>query len=121
MAESLTTAQDDNPRGGRWRRTRAWGGYIWFMSFGTFLPLPVFLCGYLAQLTFFGAPLARLAYRFGVFLSTLGQSPPGADKLESRRGPAPARRGSSSSAGGSVRSGPASPGASYSSRIHSRP
>ena len=52
------------------------------MSFGTFLPLPVFLCGYLAQLTFIGAPLARLAYRFGVFLSTLGQSPPGADKLE---------------------------------------
>lgn len=54
------------------------------MSFGTFLPLPVFLAGYLAQLTFVGAPLARRAYRFGIFLSTLGQRPPGADKLESR-------------------------------------
>lgn len=64
---------------------RHWGGYLWFMSFGTFLPLPVFLVGYLAQLTFVGAPLARRAYSVGIFLSTLGQSPPGADKLESRR------------------------------------
>jgi len=63
---------------------RGWGGYAWFMTFGTFLPLPVFLCGYLAELTFIGAPLAQRAYRFGVFLSTLGQRPPGADKLESR-------------------------------------
>lgn len=63
---------------------RHWGGYVWFMSFGTFLPLPVFLVGYLAQLTFVGLPLARIAYRFGIFLSTLGQKPPGADKLESR-------------------------------------
>jgi hypothetical protein len=54
------------------------------MSFGTFLPLPIFVVGYLAQLTFVGAPLARRAYRFGIFLSTLGQRPPGADKLESR-------------------------------------
>jgi hypothetical protein len=61
-----------------------WGGYIWFMSFGTFLPLPVFVSGYIAQLTFVGTPLARRAYRFGIFLSTLGQKPPGADKLESR-------------------------------------
>jgi uncharacterized membrane protein YccF (DUF307 family) len=66
------------------RRARSWGGYAWFMSFGTFLPLPVFLGGYLADLTFVGAPLARRAYRFGIFLSTLGQRPPGADKLESR-------------------------------------
>jgi uncharacterized membrane protein YccF (DUF307 family) len=66
------------------RRARSWGGYAWFMSFGTFLPLPVFIGGYLAHLTFVGAPLARRAYRFGIFLSTLGQSPPGADKLESR-------------------------------------
>jgi uncharacterized membrane protein YccF (DUF307 family) len=64
---------------------RGWGGYAWFMTFGTILPLPVFLCGYLAQLTFIGAPLAQNAYRFGVFLSTLGQRPPGADKLESRK------------------------------------
>jgi hypothetical protein len=53
------------------------------MSFGTILPLPVFLGGYLAQLTFVGEPLARQAFRFGVFLSTLGQRPPGADRLES--------------------------------------
>ena len=66
------------------RSARSWGGYAWFMSFGTFLPLPVFLLGYVAQLTFVGIPLARLAYRFGIFLSTLGQKPPGADKLESR-------------------------------------
>ena len=66
------------------RRARSWGGYAWFMSFGTFLPLPVFIGGYLVHLTFVGAPLARRAYRFGIFLSTLGQSPPGADKLESR-------------------------------------
>jgi uncharacterized membrane protein YccF (DUF307 family) len=64
---------------------REWGGYIWFMSFGTILPLPVFLIGYLAHLTFVGAPFARSSYRFGIFLSTLGQRPPGADKLESRR------------------------------------
>src|SRR5262245_64272979 len=55
------------------------------MSFGTFLPLPVFLFGYVAQLTFVGTPLAKRAYRFGIFLSTLGQRPPGADRLESRR------------------------------------
>ena len=66
------------------RRARSWGGYAWFMSFGTFLPLPVFIGGYLVHLTFVGAPLARRAYRFGIFLSTLGQPPPGADKLESR-------------------------------------
>jgi hypothetical protein len=47
-------------------------------------PLPIFLVGYLAHLTFVGAPLARRAYRFGIFFSTLGQRPPGADKLESR-------------------------------------
>ena len=82
MSETETTTQG----GGRHvvRSARSWGGYAWFMSFGTILPLPVFLCGYLAELTFVGAPLARRAYRFGIFLSTLGQKPPGADKLESR-------------------------------------
>jgi hypothetical protein len=65
-------------------RARAWGGYAWFMSFGTFLPLPIFVGGYLAHLTFVGAPFARRAYRFGIFVSTLGQKPPGADRLESR-------------------------------------
>lgn len=81
MSESEPTAQNEQKRG---RPVRAWGGYAWFMSFGTFLPLPVFVGGYLAQLTFVGAPLARRAYRFGIFLSTLGQRPPGADRLESR-------------------------------------
>jgi uncharacterized membrane protein YccF (DUF307 family) len=71
------------------RSARSWGGYIWFMSFGTFLPLPVFLAGYVAQLTFIGAPLARQLYRSGIFLSTLGQRPPGADRLEARRGDEP--------------------------------
>jgi uncharacterized membrane protein YccF (DUF307 family) len=82
VTESGATAE----HGGRRivRSARSWGGYAWFMTFGTFLPLPVFLCGYLAQLTFIGAPLARRAYHFGIFLSTLGQRPPGADKLESR-------------------------------------
>jgi hypothetical protein len=75
------------PAEGGWERrrrvARGWAGYGWFMSFGTILPLPVFLAGYLAQLTFVGEPLARRAFRFGVFLSTLGQRPPGADRIES--------------------------------------
>ena len=82
MSDSGTTAQGGAGRAVR--SARSWGGYAWFMSFGTILPLPVFLAGYVAQLTFVGAPLARRAYRFGIFLSTLGQKPPGADKLESR-------------------------------------
>ena len=82
MSESPTTTANAQHRGGR--SARSWGGYIWFMSFGTILPLPVFLLGYLAHLTFVGAPLAKHAYRFGIFLSTLGQRPPGADRLESR-------------------------------------
>jgi hypothetical protein len=79
VSESEPTEEAKHGRPGR-----AWGGYAWFMSFGTFLPLPVFVGGYLAHLTFVGAPLARRAYRFGIFLSTLGQRPPGADRLESR-------------------------------------
>jgi uncharacterized membrane protein YccF (DUF307 family) len=75
-----TTPQEQK----RLPRARAWGGYAWFMSFGTFLPLPIFVGGYLVHLTFVGAPLARRAYRFGIFVSTLGQKPPGADRLESR-------------------------------------
>ena len=80
--ESGTIPESGKRRGVR--RARSWGGYVWFMSFGTFLPLPIFVGGYLVHLTFVGAPLARRAYRFGIFLSTLGQKPPGADKLESR-------------------------------------
>jgi uncharacterized membrane protein YccF (DUF307 family) len=82
VSETRTGARDAMRRGGR--SARSWGGYAWFMSFGTILPLPVFLLGYLAQLTFVGTPLALRAYRFGIFLSTLGQRPPGADRLESR-------------------------------------
>ena len=76
-----TAAQSERSSG---RSVRSWAGYLWFMSFGTFLPLPIFLLGYVALLTFVGVPLARRAFRFGIFLSTLGQKPPGADKLESR-------------------------------------
>jgi hypothetical protein len=54
-----------------------WAGYGWFMTFGTFLPLLVFLASYLAQLTLVGAPIARLGNRFGIWLSTFGQEPPG--------------------------------------------
>jgi uncharacterized membrane protein YccF (DUF307 family) len=86
VEDDLAVESETAQGGGRRvvRSARSWGGYAWFMSFGTILPLPVFLCGYLLQLTFVGAPLARRAYRFGIFLSTLGQKPPGADKLESR-------------------------------------
>jgi hypothetical protein len=80
----VTETHPSTPEGKkRGRPVRAWGGYAWFMSFGTFLPLPIFVAGYLAHLTFVGAPLARRAYAFGIFLSTLGQRPPGADRLES--------------------------------------
>jgi uncharacterized membrane protein YccF (DUF307 family) len=81
-SEAGATPEDGKGRG---RRVRAWGGYAWFMSFGTLLPLPVFVGGYLAQLTFVGAPLARRAYSFGIFLSTLGQRPPGAEKLAAKK------------------------------------
>src|SRR5262249_20271910 len=36
------------------------------------------------HVTQIGAPVAKLIYRFGIWLSTLGQEPPGADKLEAR-------------------------------------
>jgi uncharacterized membrane protein YccF (DUF307 family) len=61
-------------------------GYGWFMSFGTFLPLVVFLASYLVHLTLIGAPIARAANDFGIWLSTFGQEPPGKDKLEARQG-----------------------------------
>ena len=54
--ESGRTPEDGKRRG--IRRARSWGGYVWFMSFGTFLPLPIFVGGYLVHLTFVGAPLA---------------------------------------------------------------
>jgi hypothetical protein len=55
------------------------------MSFGTLLPLLVFLAGYVVNLTLVGAPLARRIYRFGIWLATLGQEPPGQDKLAARK------------------------------------
>jgi uncharacterized membrane protein YccF (DUF307 family) len=61
-----------------------WAGYGWFMSFGTFLPLAVFLGSYLVHLTLIGAPIARSLNGFGIWLSTFGQDPPGKDKLEAR-------------------------------------
>lgn len=82
LSERGTTPENGKGRG--LRRVRSWGGYAWFMSFGTILPLPIFIGGYVVHLTFVGAPLARQAYRFGIFLSTLGQKPPGADKLEAK-------------------------------------
>jgi uncharacterized membrane protein YccF (DUF307 family) len=66
------------------RKVRAWAGYAWFMSFGTLLPLPIFLCGYALHVTQIGAPVARQLYAFGIFLSTMGQAPPGADKIGSK-------------------------------------
>lgn len=64
---------------------RHWAAYGWFMSFGTVLPLVVFLGSYLVHLTLVGAPIARSANRFGIWLSTLGQDPPGKDRLEARQ------------------------------------
>ena len=103
------------------------------MSFGTFLPLIVFLGSYLVHLTLVGAPIARAANQFGIWLSTFGQEPPGKDRLDSRHQDATKKSfverirpysppgiierrgravplsggpsGSSSSAGGSARSG----------------
>ena len=61
-----------------------WAGYGWFMSLGTVLPLLVFLLGYVVHITLIGAPVARLVYRFGIWLSTLGQEPPGKEKFDAR-------------------------------------
>jgi hypothetical protein len=53
--------------------TKHWLGYGWFMSFGTLLPLGVFLGSYVVHLTLVEAPLARAIDRFGIWLSTFGQ------------------------------------------------
>ena len=52
------------------------------MSFGTVIPLFVFLGGYVVNLTIVGAPLARRIYRYGIWTSTLGQDPPGASEAD---------------------------------------
>ena len=62
-----------------------WAGYGWFMSFGTILPLFVFLGSYLVHLTLVGAPVSRRFYAFGVWLSTFGQQPPGKEKLQTAK------------------------------------
>src|SRR5262249_31873447 len=67
--------------GGAARAGKSWGSYGWVMSFGTVLPLPVFLGGYLADVTLIGAPLARQIYRFRPFLPAPAQAPPGEDKV----------------------------------------
>jgi uncharacterized membrane protein YccF (DUF307 family) len=67
------------------RKGESWAGYAWFMSLGTILPLIVFLLAYAVNVTLIGAPLARVMYRSGIWLATLGQEPPGQDKLEERK------------------------------------
>jgi hypothetical protein len=59
---------------------RHWAGYGWFMSFGTICPLITFLGSYVFHLTFVGAPVARVGYRFGIWTATLGQEPPRLNK-----------------------------------------
>jgi hypothetical protein len=54
------------------------------MSFGTVLPLIVFLGAYPVHISLVGAPIAKAAYRFGIWTSTFGLPPPGKDKLDSR-------------------------------------
>ncbi len=66
------------------RSSKPWLGYTWFMTFGTFLPLPALLGGYLANVTLVGEPLAKRIYRYSLVLPTLGQAPPGEDKLKAR-------------------------------------
>jgi hypothetical protein len=68
----------------RVQKTKSWAGYGWFMTGGTFFPLPIFVAGYIVNLTFVGAALARLIYRSGLFVTTMGQPPPGQEKLAAR-------------------------------------
>ena len=87
------SVDDTSAAEGRSKRERArsavetgghWVGYGWFMSFGTVIPLFVFLGGYVVNLTIVGAPLARRIYRYGIWTSTLGQDPPGKDKMDAK-------------------------------------
>jgi hypothetical protein len=54
------------------------------MTFGTLLPLFVFLGGYVAHVTLVGAPIGRMVHGFGIWLTTFGQDPPGKEKLDAR-------------------------------------
>jgi hypothetical protein len=88
MTTPATTEDGSDPKPGRGaaalNRAKHWGGYGWFMTFGTILPLIVFLGSYVVNLTLVGAPVARRAYPMGIWLSTFGQPPPGQEKLDSR-------------------------------------
>ena len=64
---------------GKIASAKHWAGYGWFMSLGTLLPLIVFLSSYVVHLTLVGAPVARTGNRFGIWLATCGQDPPGKD------------------------------------------
>ena len=55
------------------------------MTLGTLLPLITFVASYAVHVTLVGAPVARAGYRFGIWLATFGQDPPGKDKLDSRK------------------------------------
>jgi hypothetical protein len=54
------------------------------MSFGTLFPLVVFLGSYAVHVTLVGAPVARTLNRFGIWISTFGQEPPGKERLSAR-------------------------------------
>jgi hypothetical protein len=88
MANPVTTEDEFDPKPGRrtvaLSRAKHWGGYGWFMSLGTILPLIVFLASYLVNVTLVGAPVARRLYPMGIWLSTFGQPPPGQEKLDAR-------------------------------------
>ena len=89
MGTTQTTDTDDSDREpGRRAATvgkaKHWAGYGWFMSFGTVLPLFVFLGSYLVNLTLVGEPVSKRLYPLGIWLSTFGQPPPGKDKLDER-------------------------------------
>jgi uncharacterized membrane protein YccF (DUF307 family) len=77
----MSTSQDRLGRAAQ--KGKSWGGYGWFMTFGTFLPLPIMWGGYVVNLTIVGAPLARRIYRYALLVPTLGQPPPGADRVKS--------------------------------------
>ena len=74
--------EDQGAPRGTGQKIREWAGYGWFMTLGTLLPLGAFLAGYLVHVTILGEPIAWRVYRFGIWLSTLGQEPPGKDRIE---------------------------------------
>jgi uncharacterized membrane protein YccF (DUF307 family) len=77
------------------RKGGSWAGYGWFMTLGTILPLIVFIGGYVVNVTLVGGPIARRIYRFGIWLATLGQEPPGQEKFAARKAAKEAEEASS--------------------------